>query len=185
MINRFPNNIIDSLKDSKQNLKYHPEGSVYNHILQVYENTQRFFDDINLSVTALFHDLGKIDKVQFKELETGEIKISNIGHEFASIPYITNFNSLFNDLDVNWDLVTYITENHMRTQSYLSNELKKSHKRKMFEDSTYFLDLIKFAICDRYNPLKEDGFPEFDIQLQNGKTLKVKRINNEYKIEIV
>ncbi len=176
MINRLPENILEKLKVSQQNLNYHPEGSVYNHVRQVYNNVQDFFDgDLDLSVTAIFHDLGKLDNIQYKELADGSIKISNINHESASLKYIENqsFRDLFSDLDVNWEKIYEITKHHMLMHLYMSGTLKKAQKRKKIEENKYFVDFIKFAFCDRFNPLKENNFTSFETILQNNQKFKI------------
>ncbi len=42
-----------------QNNKYHPEGTVLNHIKIVYERTKKI-NNISLSIAAIFHDIGKV-----------------------------------------------------------------------------------------------------------------------------
>lgn len=147
-INRLPLTLVQRLKDCKQDPKWHPEGSVYNHTKLVFEYADKFFNGNNeLLVAAIFHDLGKLETTEIK-IKEGVEKITHYGHEFKSLKFVDYYFHLFKDLTINKETVYSIVLNHMRAHLYTSGKLKNSQKRKDFEKLTYFDDIIKFSECD-------------------------------------
>jgi hypothetical protein len=146
LINRLPKSLVQKLKDTNQDKKWHSEGSAYNHIKMVFDETVKT-GDIDLIVTAIFHDLGKVDTHK-ETIKDGRVKISHIGHEYKSLNYIDKYFYLYHDLSENKEKTIEITKNHMRCHLYTSNTMKKAAKRKAFEDNPYFNDIIKFTECD-------------------------------------
>jgi len=176
MINLLPTEIIEKLKKCTQDTIHHPEGSVYNHIIQVYNNVCTFWNsDIDLLISAIFHDLGKLESTQYKPIyymgRLVRFKISNIGHEFKSLKYIDEYKHLFDKYNVNWEKVYELVSNHMMCHKYINNELKKPNKRKLYEGNQYFIDIIKFSMCDSYNPVRNDTINNLTLKLQNGTEL--------------
>jgi hypothetical protein len=145
--NRLPKD-IQKLYICAQRIKHHPEIWVYTHTRMVFEQVLKLYgNDVNLLVAALFHDIAKKDckRVYHKN---GIVKTSHIGHEKRAIGYINMFIHLFDDLNIDADLITSVVENHMRAHQYTDGTLKKISKRKAFEDLRYFDDIIKFSKCD-------------------------------------
>ena len=148
-INRLPTEVVQQLKDTKQDVKWHPEGNVYNHIKLVFEVAETDFNgDIDLLVASIFHDLGKIDTYKEKILEDGTVKISHIEHELKSLDYIKLYFDRFSDLTQNKSKIRSIVKNHMRAHLYNSGEMKKHKKRKAFEDLEDFKSIMEFLKCD-------------------------------------
>src|SRR6056297_3600997 len=54
-------NIIDSTEFALQNNEWHPEGHTLTHIKYVTNRLYNNFNDINLTLSGLFHDLGKAE----------------------------------------------------------------------------------------------------------------------------
>lgn len=138
-INRFPKRLITALQATPQDPTYHPEGSVYNHIRLVFEAAG---DDVDLQITALFHDLGKIDCTFFHPEKRRYVAY---GHEFKAEKYIDQYKQLFTDVVVNWDKVKFICENHMKAHNI---GVMKSSKVETLKASPYFEDLMLFAKYD-------------------------------------
>lgn len=147
-IKKLPKKIIDDLKNTSQDPKWHPEGNVYNHTKLVFNAVlKNFGNDEGLLLSGLFHDLGKIDATK-SIVKNGIKKIVAYGHEFKSLAYIDTYFHLFSD-DVDLkDRVHAITKNHMRAHMYIKGTLKNPAKRKAFEDDKFFADYMKFAKCD-------------------------------------
>jgi predicted kinase len=142
LLARLP--LVDRLKNLPQDMKWHPEGSVYTHIMMV----ARFLpEEINLQISAIFHDLGKINTFSVVEKEN-KIKIQNKGHETLAQKYIEQYKCLYYDLPINWDLVSYVCLNHMRMHKYNNNEMTNPEKRKEIENHEYFEYLKLFARAD-------------------------------------
>ena len=144
--NRLPQEIRIACDNCEQNEKYHTEGVVTNHIKLVFEYAKKF-NDIDILLAAIFHDLGKPETFAKRE-KNGELHISNIGHELKCKKYIDLYFDLYSDLSDNKDKIIEICENHMKAHLYLSGNMSKKAKREAFEKLTYFNDVIKFTECD-------------------------------------
>jgi len=187
LYNRIPMWKRISLARTYQNPAYHPEIYVDKHIKQVFQNVVTFWDsDVDLLMCAIFHDITKDEKWQKKvvpvikgktsRLDSFKLKVSNIGHEHTAQKYIDEWKHLYDDLNVNWEKVNEVVKHHLRGHLYVSNDLKKKHKRNAFEELTYFKDIIKFEVCDAFNPIKNNVSPQLIIKKQNSDTITI--LNN-------
>ena len=146
---RLPQHMRDALKNCEQDKKYHPEGSVENHIRMVFDECiTRYPDDKEVMLASIFHDLGKPETQSIRYDEKGHKRIRNIGHEYASLKYIDMYFHLFSDISTNKDKVYEICKEHMRAWKYYSKEMSNKGKRANFEKLKYFESVIKFTICD-------------------------------------
>ncbi len=141
MIERFPADLVRSLKKTEQNPEWHPEGNVYNHIKIVFDKLK----DNDLKIAALFHDLGKIDTAK----KNKEGKWTAPGHDKFAVDYIQEYKQLFPEAK-NWDKIRTVCANHMIAHYYNDGELKKT-KAEAFEKTPYFEDILTFAAADGYN----------------------------------
>ena len=149
LYNRFPQELRDKLANCEQHPKYHPEGNVNVHIRLVFEYAEEHFsEDLEILLSALFHDLGKPETFS-ERVVNGERKISNYGHEFRAINFLDKYFHLFEDISTNKEKVKEICVNHMKAAQYIKGTLKKAHKRKAFEELKYFDAIMKFAECDK------------------------------------
>lgn len=134
-----------------QSPKWHPEGPVHVHICQVIDNVAEY-RDINMSMTALFHDVGKawVHKVVDKVDEDGVPykKISHAGHEFESAKIAERHRDLIEAIGANYDAVYEMVYNHMKAHSYLDGNLKRKVKREAFELLPQFERIMKFQKAD-------------------------------------
>jgi len=149
LYNRFPQELRDKLAACKQHPKYHKEGPVSEHIKLVFEYAEKNFpEDMEILLSALFHDLGKPETFS-ERVVNGELKISAYGHEFRAKNFILKYFELFKDISTNQEKVEEICHNHMRASQYNKGTLKKAHKRKAFEELKHFDAIMKFAECDK------------------------------------
>lgn len=153
LYNRFPLELRNSLATCEQDPVYHPEGVCENHIRQVFELAKQYNND-QLLLCALFHDLGKPETKQVKTRDNGTLKISNIGHENRAQYYIDKYLHLFEDLKPNKELVSEVCFYHMRVHLYIDGTIKKASKRQAMEELTYFKELIQFSECDDKGRIK-------------------------------
>lgn len=145
LYNRLPEDIRLGLENCQQDPRWHPEGSVYNHVKMVFEDIQKEYpEDTDLLIAALFHDLGKIDTTEIKE----DGRITAYGHEHLAYRYIDRYIYLFEDLNPNVEKIKAVCSQHMKAHFYESGKLKKPHKVKMFIEQTYFEDIMKFEKAD-------------------------------------
>jgi len=160
-INRLPERIVTHLQKCPQDPKYHGEGSVYNHIEMVFNECQSY-NDVDIFMSAIFHDLGKIDTLKVFEKESG-IRIQTINHESHVDRYIDLYKNVFSMYDVNWDKVKFICKEHMRCHKYLNGEITKLSKRELFEIHPYAEALIKFSQADNRGRIENKKTQAFCI----------------------
>jgi hypothetical protein len=152
--NRLPELIRTACEKSEQNKTYHAEGNVDVHIKLVFEYANNNYEDNDLLLAAIFHDLGKPETQRISEKD-GKIRINNIGHETKCEYYINKYFDLYSDVSTNKEKVLEICNNHMRSHLYISNAMSKPSKRKSFEDLKYFEDILKFTECDNNGRIKK------------------------------
>ena len=139
MMSRFPDEIIDKLKKTEQNPKWHPEGVVWEHSKIVYNKLK----DSDLKIAALFHDLGKIQVT--KKNKSGDWTAP--GHDKYAVEYIDKYSNLFPEAK-NWDKIRTVSANHMNAHYYANGEMRKA-KAEAFEKTPYFDDIMTFEIADK------------------------------------
>ena len=146
--NRLPEDVRTSMENCEQDPLYHPEGDAGIHTKLVFEYANDHFDgDVDLLVSAIFHDLGKPETQKITDKD-GRRRISNIGHERKCDKFIDKYFDLFEDITTNKEKVKIICNNHMKAHLYNDGRLKKPSKRKAFEDTPFFEDIINFSKCD-------------------------------------
>jgi hypothetical protein len=148
LINRLPSEVVDALKATDQDSKYHAEGNVYIHTKMVFDEVVKSSSNADLMIAAIFHDLGKIDTHKKWVDKTGRARISHIGHEKVSLKYIDKYIHLYDDIVTDVELIKTVVGQHMRAHLYLDGSLKKPAKRAAFEDNMYFSKIIEFSKCD-------------------------------------
>lgn len=129
-------------KNTNQRKDKHPEGSVYNHTRIVTNKLHKKYRNINLTLSGLFHDLGKNHTTIFNH-EKGFYTAYE--HEKVSVDIIDKNRRWVKKMGGNIDLIKYVVKNHMRIK-YL-NEMR-SGKRKRFESEKYFKYVQMFTNCD-------------------------------------
>ncbi len=69
--NNTPFSDIVKLKKTKQNLKYHPEGNVFNHTMLVIDKAsdlrEKSSDPLVLMLSAFLHDIGKLTTTRLRK----------------------------------------------------------------------------------------------------------------------
>lgn len=90
----YPFNMVLRLKEAKQQPKYHPEGSVWNHTLLVVDQAARLREFAKekraFMWAALLHDIGKPDTTKIKKG-----RITSYGHDEAGSVLARRFLSEF------------------------------------------------------------------------------------------
>jgi hypothetical protein len=145
--NRLPLDVRNACENCEQDNYHHGEGNVDKHVELVFNYLSNKSSDNDLLVSAIFHDLGKPETKQLKEKD-GKIKISNIGHELKCKYYIDKYLYLYSDLNLNYNKILQVCENHMKAHFYVCGKMTKPGKRKNFEALEYFEDIIKFTEAD-------------------------------------
>ncbi|GAG63244.1 unnamed protein product [marine sediment metagenome] len=94
--------ILENCKSVEQSEKWHPEGDVYIHSLQVFKLACRESDDVDLLLAALFHDVGKA--------------VDRLEHTKESLDLIDQYVS---------HKTIFLVKHHMRVWAYIHGEMKK------------------------------------------------------------
>lgn len=133
---------LEKCKGVEQNSKWHPEGDVFTHALQVGSLAFRESNDVDVIIAAYLHDVGKM--VLSKE----HVRIGCV----LLYPYVS-VKTLF------------LIEHHMRIHTYLNGEMKKLSKCKFFEGHVWFSDLVQLSRWDRMgrNPNRKVSYDKFKI----------------------
>lgn len=128
------------LKKVPQSYNWHPEGNVEVHT-RIVLNRCRWFENIDLVLTAFFHDLGKVDTTE----PNGKGGFSAHGHEDISADLVKYNQDWIKSLGGNTQKVEWLVKNHMRVK-YFDN--MKQKKKLALINNPWFSELIEFKTCD-------------------------------------
>lgn len=134
--------LLESCQSTEQNIKYHPEGTVFAHSLQVMNHAFRETDDTDLILAAMLHDIGKY--------------IESHGHAEIGVQLLRDYVSV---------KTLFLIEHHMRVWSYLEGEMSKLSKCQFIASHPWLPQLIQLARWDRMgrNPNRKIKYDKEDI----------------------
>ena len=132
--------LLETLKLHKENPKYHPESSAYEHIKIVTERLIKT-GDMDLVMAGFFYDLGKLSTAA--KSEDGNWNISH-GHEYISAKLVLRYKNWVQEMGANPYVVHEIVKNHMRIKF---NGISKKDKDRL-ERYTIFQKLSQFINAD-------------------------------------
>jgi hypothetical protein len=142
-----PNSLIRSLPEelkklffkqwgAKQNPEWHPEGNSLKHIIVVLKRAYHHYpEDPNMIMTALFHDLGKMDTYDINP-KTGNP--TAYGHEFKSTDYVEKFKDWiesFEGTDV--DEIKFLVQNHMKVKPKTWDSMRDIKKEPIMKNPAF------------------------------------------------
>ena len=146
-------NIIFDNKNVPQRKDKHPEGNVLKHTMVVTMRAiDKYPNDIDIILAALFHDLGKRDTLGTNP-KTGEVNA--LGHENFSAEYVDKFSDWIFDLGGRPDIVFDIVQNHMLVKKL--DDMKKTKQTEFYGKKNF--DKIK-----KFSELDKGGFFEPPIK---------------------
>jgi hypothetical protein len=146
LINMMP----DSLKilfytqwQAKQNPKWHMEGNTLKHIIIVLKRAfERYPNNPDIILAALFHDLGKLDTYAINP-KTGQP--TAYGHEVKSGEYLEKYKDWVNSFEgINFDKIKYLVLNHMVIKPSTWDNMRQQ-KKDPIEQNPSFEDLKNFT----------------------------------------
>ncbi|MBA7583377.1 Multifunctional CCA protein [subsurface metagenome] len=114
--------ILEKCKGVEQSPKWHPEGDVYIHSLQVFRLACRESDDVDLILAALLHDVGKA--------------VDGLEHTKKTLDLIDQYVS---------SKTIFLVKHHMRIWAYIHGEMKKWKKCKDLVEHPWFPELVQLA----------------------------------------
>lgn len=158
--------IIDECENAEQNPYWHPEGNTLNHIKLVVNRLHNCYNDINLDLAGLFHDLGKTITTEWDEEKKSW---TAHGHEDEFAIIANKYKNWIESLGADFNTVEFIIKNHMRIK-YL-DEFRFQEKIK-FINEPLFDYVLKFETAD-YGGTELTCQPIKDLS-------KIKKEINEY-----
>jgi hypothetical protein len=114
--------------------EYHPEGDVFNHLMQTYFWGLRESNDTDLILAALLHDVGKA--------------CLELDHVTQSVEMIRPYVS---------PKTEWLVSQHMRVWALIKGDMKRPGKVKTLVSHVWFADLVLLARWDHMarNPRKK------------------------------
>lgn len=160
--------IINSMKGVQQNSLYHQEGDVHTHTVYVLFklyyilkdadfNFISIYDKQKLLITALFHDIGKINTTYFDEKDQ-EYHCKNHGRVGANL-----FRQLFieeSDIKAKEE-ICFMIKHHMFFHKFNKNneiDVIKLHKIKNSLSGTLFLGFLQLHKADVMCSFKKENY---------------------------
>lgn len=119
--------ILFELKHVDQHHVYHPEGNVYDHSIQVFEEALKHTSDPELLLSAIFHDIGKL--------------VDNNNHANISVELLSQCSFIT-------EKVIFLVQNHLRVAYLLSGDMKNKSKIDYLTKHKYFDQLLKLREFD-------------------------------------
>jgi hypothetical protein len=131
---------------AKQATKWHPEGNSLKHIILVLRRAyNKFGDDPNMIMAALFHDLGKMDTYAINP-KTGDP--TAYGHDVKSGDYVKQYADWILSFEgTNIDVIEYLVINHMKMKPSTWSVMKQA-KKDPIEQNPAFKSLQDFETID-------------------------------------
>jgi tRNA nucleotidyltransferase (CCA-adding enzyme) len=146
----------------QQNPHWHPEGSVFEHLMQTVDAAARVHlptsdENLILRYAALCHDLGKISTTILKD---GVLK--SPGHAEAGVPYTRALLKRITRKVKIIDTVALLVHHHMEPSQFVNLGAKLgAYRRLAIKLAKYTsLDMLaKLALCDRQGRNPESSVP--------------------------
>jgi hypothetical protein len=156
--------VISMTKQIEEITPWHPENSLYDHISMVFNRLSKKYNDLNLNLSAIFHDLGKIPTIKYDEKND---KTTAFGHDIESLKYIDDYQNWINSMGGNVDIIKFVVKNHMRFKYFDEMKYKKQME---LVNNPYFKYLLKFETAD---------YGGYSIDCKPMKNIKIKK-NRKY-----
>lgn len=152
MYNILPEEIksyLNKCANTPQSPDWHPEGNVLNHVKIVYKRAKES-EDINQVLTAIFHDLGKVDTTK---LSKNKGKWSAYGHEHISAKLVEKYKDWIESTGADWFQIYNIVKEHMRIKRF--NEMRP-FKQEQLTQNQYFDKINQFTKFDDMSSLTNE-----------------------------
>lgn len=133
-----------------QSPKWHIEGDVLTHTKIVY-NRARKIGNLDLTIAALFHDLGKVETTKPSKNTKGSW--NSYGHEFISARLVIKYQKWIRSIGGDLFKIHEIVKLHMRIK--LMDEMRP-HKQEALRLNRFYEDLLIFTDCDNMKTLSKE-----------------------------
>lgn len=149
---------LNKCEITPQSPEWHPEApndkvphNVLKHTKIVYERARQS-GDVNLSISALFHDLGKADVTKLSR--NGE-SWSAHGHEYVSAKIVEKHKKWIGGMGASWLTVHKIVSQHMRIK--MIDQMRTSKQEELRRDPL-FNKYLQFSEFDNMKTLTPEEF---------------------------
>jgi len=139
-----PQEIVDRVNKFKTLLErndFHPEPNGYYHIRTVTERLMKT-GDIDLILSGLFHDLGKLDVVKPHPKCNF---VMTPGHDKASLRYVDKFSDWIRECGGDPEVVREIVSQHMRVKAMPE---MRTEKQEEIRNLKCYSKLLTFSKAD-------------------------------------
>lgn len=159
-LDEYPLNFIRGLKDIEQNLKHHPEGHVWNHLMLVIDeganNRDKSGDKRVFMWGLLLHDIGKLKTTKLRKGRWTSYDHDKVGADMAR-EFLEFFNQDYEFIDK----VSSVVRWHMQSL-FVNNKLPFGDIKSMLKE----IDVEEIALISLSDRM---GRGEMD-QLKRGET---------------
>lgn len=159
-LDEYPLNFIKGLKDIEQNLKHHPEGHVWNHLMLVIDeganNRDKSGDKRVFMWGLLLHDIGKLKTTKLRKGRWTSYDHDKVGADMAR-EFLEFFNQDYEFIDK----VSSVVRWHMQSL-FVNNKLPFGDIKSMLKE----IDVEEIALISLSDRM---GRGEMD-QLKRGET---------------
>jgi hypothetical protein len=149
--------LLEKCKTTPQSPEWHPEApgdivphNVYKHTKIVYNRALKT-NDINLIISSIFHDTGKLSVTKPSLKKEGNW--SAHGHELVSARLVDKHRMWIGHMGGNWYYVYQIVKEHMRIK--LINEMRPS-KQKALREHPLYDKFVLFSEFDNMQTLTQE-----------------------------
>lgn len=145
-LNEYPFKIISDLKNVPQNLKYHPEGNVWNHLMLVLDEgaKNRKYSDYKreFMMSLLLHDIGKTETTKMRRG-----KWTSYDHDFVGENLAREFLKNFGESEKFINMVSGEVRYHMHSL-FVANNLPFADVEGMIKN-TSLKEITLITLSDR------------------------------------
>jgi len=167
--------IMNSTKGVEQNPYWHSEGDCYVHIRLVTNRLHNCYHDINLDLSGVFHDLGKVETTKWNDEKQSW---GAFGHEDVSSKILDDYKDWVFKMGGDYNIVKFVVDNHMRIK-YL-DDFRTKNKVELIS-SPFFDYVLKFNSAD-YGGTGLECKELLDISDVKNEILEFKRKQEENKL---
>ncbi|MDT8718731.1 HDIG domain-containing protein [Clostridium sp. 19966] len=143
---KAPFSVLNKLKFTEQSIKYHPEGSVWNHTMMVVDEAAKVKDKSEapraFMWSALLHDIGKGETTKIRKG-----RITSYDHDKVGAEMVVEFFKPFNEEESFVEAVTNMTRWHMQPL-FVTKSLPFADIKSMLKE-VKLQEISLFSLCDR------------------------------------
>ncbi len=179
-LNDSPLKLISKLEEINQEPKFHPEGNVWNHMLQVVDNAAKLKEYANnpreFMLAAMFHDIGKGSTTKKKP----DGRIISYNHDEVGAKLTEEILHYYNMKAVDIDYIVTLVKYHMH-HLFIVKDLPYGNIKTMINEAN-LNDMILLFICDRLGR-DQKTYDEKKIELDDiSKVIEI--LKSKYNIEL-